>query len=343
MKQAAVRAPAEWEPHARCLMSWPCQKHDLWEGERFKPAREEYAAVAKAIAQFEPVLMVADPGSGEDAKRQCGSDVDVVEFPIDDSWTRDNGPIFVLEDGKRVVGRNFRFNAWGEKFFSWDKDDAIPALLCDYLKVECRPVDMILEGGSILTDGQGTLVTTRQCLLHPSRNPDMSQSEIEAKLKESLGVRKIIWLPWGLDWGTDGHVDCVVSYLAPGKVLAQTAPPGTQEDKWLKKNLAVLEAATDAEGRKLQVLKTPPIMPEIPRPAQDGDDELVAFPYANLYHANGGAVVPLAGVPDSDEQVMARLREIITDRKVVGVPIPTVHWGGGGIHCITQQMPAAPS
>jgi agmatine deiminase len=171
----------------------------------------------------------------------------------------------------------------------------------------------------------------------------MSQSEIEAKLKESLGVRKIIWLPWGLDWGTDGHVDCVVSYLAPGKVLSQTAPPGTQEDKWLKKNLAVLEAATDAEGRKLQVVKTPPIMPEIPRPAQDGDDEPVAFTYTNLYHANGGAVVPLAGVPESDEQVMASMRKIITDREVVGVPIPTVHWGGGGIHCITQQMPAAPS
>jgi agmatine deiminase len=126
-------------------------------------------------------------------------------------------------------------------------------------------------------------------------------------------------------------------------VLAQTAPPGTQEDKWLKKNLAVLEAATDAEGRKLQVVKTPPLMPEIPRYAQADGDEPVAFPYANLYHANGGAVVPLAGVPDSDEQVMACMKETFTDRKVVGVPIPTVHWGGGGIHCITQQMPAAPS
>jgi agmatine deiminase len=198
---------------------------------------------------------------------------------------------------------------------------------------------MILEGGSIYTDGQGTLITTRQCLLHPNRNPDMSQSEIEATLRESLGVRKIIWLPWGLDWGTDGHVDGVATYVAPAKVLVETAPPGTQEEKWLRKNRAVLEAATDAEGRKLEIVEMPPLMPRIPGLTPDGGDEPGAFSYVNFYQANGGIVVPLAGVPDSDGQALAYLRKIFPDREVVGTLAATIHWGGGGVHCITQQVP----
>jgi agmatine deiminase len=337
MKQPAVRTPAEWEPHARCLITWP-HREDLWE-ERLKAVQEEYAAVARAIAQFEPVLMVANPGSGEDAKRQCGGNVEAVELPVDDSWLRDNGPIFVLEDRKKVVGRNFRFNAWGERFHPWDKDDALPDILCDHLNVECRPVDMILEGGSIYTDGEGTLITTKQCLLSPNRNPAMSQSEIEAALQESLGIRKIIWLPWGFhDSQTDGHVDGVAAYLAPAKVMLQSAPPGTPDESRFKENRKILEAATDARGRKFEIVD----MPLLPDVDVGGDEGVMHHIYANFYLPNGGVVVPLAGAPEDDE-AMALLRKNFPDRKVVGIPVPNVRSGGGAIHCITQQMPAAPA
>ncbi len=339
MTKPTVRAPAEWEPHSRCLMSWPCRM-DLW-GEKLKTVQAEYAAVAKAIAQFEPVLMVANTGSGADARQQCGENVEVVEFPIDDSWMRDNGPIFVLEDHK-IVGRNFRFNSWGEKFAPWDKDDALPPLLCDHLNVGCRPVDMVLEGGGIVTDGQGTLITTESCLLNPNRNPTMSRSEIEATLKESLGIRKVIWLPGGLDWGTDGHVDGVVAYLAPAKVLFEWAPPDTEEGRSLRENRKALEAATDAEGRNFEIFEMPPInAPEIPYFAPGGSDEHGPFFYINFYLANGGVVVSVAGVPAEDEKVLTCLRKLFPERRVVGVPVRTVEWGGGAIHCITQQVPKA--
>jgi agmatine deiminase len=317
-------------------MSWP-HREDLWE-DMLEVVQQEHAAVAKAVAQFEPVLMVANPGSGAEAQQRCGSGVEVVEFPVDDAWTRDNGPIFVVEEG-RLVGLDFRFNAWGKKFPPWDKDDALPEPLCEHLDVERRPVDMVLEGGAIITDGQGTLITTEQCLLNPNRNPNMSRSEIEAILRESLGVRKIIWLPGVLEdaWVTDGHVDGVAAYLAPAKVMVETAPPGDKAEPCLTENRAVLEAATDARGRKLQIVEAP--LASVITVA----GEEVIHGYLNFYQANqGGVVVPLAGVSEDDE-AMARLRKVLPDRQVVGVPTPTVGWGGGGVHCITQQMPALPS
>jgi agmatine deiminase len=335
---AAVRAPAEWEPHARCLMSWP-HREDLWE-DMLEVVQQEYASVAKAVAQFEPVLMVANPGSGAEAQRQCGDGIEVIEFPIDDAWTRDNGPIFVVEE-ERLVGLDFRFNGWGEKIPPWDKDDALPEPLCEYLEVKRRPVDMVLEGGAIITDGEGTLITTEQCLLNPNRNPDMSRSEIEAVLRESLGVKKIIWLPGVVeDDITDGHVDGVVAYLAPAKVMVETASPIDKFSSWyaaVSENRVVLEAATDAQGRKFELVEAPRAS------ALTVGGDKVYHGYINFYQANqGGVVVPLGGV-SKDEKALAHLRKVLPDRQVVGVPTPVVTWGGGGVHCITQQMPALPS
>ncbi|UCF80193.1 MAG: agmatine deiminase family protein [Acidobacteriota bacterium] len=336
--QAAVRAPAEWEPHERCLMSWPHRK-DMWE-DMLEVVQQEYAAVAKAVTQFEPVLMIANSGSGAEAQRQCGENVEVVEFPIDDAWMRDNGPIFVVEE-ERLVGLDFRFNAWGKKFPPWDKDDALPEPLCEYLEVERRPVDMVLEGGAITMDGQGTLITTEQCLLNPNRNPDMSRSEIEAVLRESLGVKKIIWLPGIVeDDLTDGHVDGMAAFLAPAKIMVETALPSDKGSSWyaaVSENRVVLEAATDAQGRKFEIVDAPPA------PALNVAGDEIYLGYINFYQANqGGVVVPLGGVSEDDE-ALTHLRKVLPDRQVVGVPTPTVGWGGGGVHCITQQMPALPS
>ncbi|MEV7359381.1 agmatine deiminase family protein [Kitasatospora sp. NPDC091276] len=327
--------PAEWTPHDGCLMAWPTRS-DLW-GETFEEAKREYSQVARAIAEFEPVTMVALPGRGAEAQELCGQGVEVVELPIDDSWFRDSGPIFVLgEDGRRA-GVDFRFNAWGGKHHPYDTDDLIAGRLLERLGVERVDSRMILEGGAITVDGEGTLITTEQCLLNPNRNPGMSKEEIEAELIAKLGVSTIIWLPYGglLDTETDGHVDGVCAFVAPGKVIVQLpADPDHPDHERMRANHAVLAAATDARGRKLEIL-------EVPQSAfveVNGTD--VEVGYLNFYIANGGVVVPVADVPE-DEGALAAIAAALPGRKVVGVRSRVIAYGGGGVHCITQQVPTA--
>ncbi|MEY9874533.1 agmatine deiminase [Streptacidiphilus sp. MAP12-33] len=330
-----LRMPAEWTEHERCLMAWPTRP-ELW-GETLDEVRGEYANVARAIAEFEPVTMVALPGQGEQAAALCGEGVEVIELPIDDSWFRDSGPIFVLgEDGRRA-GVDFRFNAWGQKHFPWDTDDKISGRLLEHFDVERVGSSMILEGGAITVDGEGTLITTEQCLLHPNRNPGMSQDEIEAELKARLGVTKVIWLPYGglLDTETDGHVDGVCAFVAPGKVVVQLpSDPQHPDYERMRVNRAVLEAATDAQGRSLEII-------DLPQSAfVDVEGKETEVGYLNFYIANGGVVVPVADVPE-DEGALAVLAAALPGRKVVGVRSRVIAFGGGGVHCITQQVPAA--
>ncbi len=168
-----MRLPAEWEPHERTLMGWPCRR-ELW-GETIEQSRADYAAVANAIAAFEPVTMIANPGDDTRAARAaCAEGVSVLELPLDDSWLRDCGPIYVHEEDGRRAAVHFRFNAWGEKFPPWDRDAAVGRLAAEALGDEVRPAPIVLEGGSILSDGRGTLLTTEQCLLAPNRNPELS-------------------------------------------------------------------------------------------------------------------------------------------------------------------------
>ncbi|WP_406195036.1 agmatine deiminase family protein [Kitasatospora sp. NBC_01560] len=330
------RMPAEWTEHEGCLMAWPTRA-ELW-GETLDEARREYAGVARAISAFEPVTMVACPGQGEEARALCGDGVEVVELPIDDSWFRDSGPIFVLgPDGERA-GVDFRFNAWGQKHHPFDTDDKIAALLLERLDVERIDSRMILEGGAITVDGEGTLITTEQCLLHPNRNPGMSKEEIEAELVARLGVTTVIWLPYGglLDTETDGHVDGVCAFVAPGKVVVQLpGDPDHPDYERMRANRAVLEAAVDARGRKLEII-------DLPQSAfVEVDGKQTEVGYLNFYIANGGVVVPTAGVPEADEGALAVLAAALPGRKVVGVHSRVIAYGGGGVHCITQQVPAA--
>ncbi|MFI6317089.1 agmatine/peptidylarginine deiminase [Nonomuraea sp. NPDC050556] len=328
-----MRMPAEWAEHDGCLMAWPTRQ-ELWRG-GLAAARAEYAAVAQAIAAFEPVTMVAAPGQGAGAERLCGPGITVVEAPIDDSWLRDSGPIFVVgADGSRA-GVDFRFNSWGGKHAPWDSDDRISALLLERLGVERIESPMILEGGSLTVDGEGTLITTEQCLLHPNRNPGLTREQIEQELKDRLGVTKVVWLPYGglEDFETDGHVDGVAAFTAPGKVLIQLPDdPAHPDHARMRANKAVLEASTDAQGRPFELV-------ELPQSAfVEVAGEVVEVGYLNFYVANGGVVVPVAGV-EADEEALAVIATAFPGRKVVGVPTPTVASGGGGIHCITQQLP----
>jgi len=331
------RMPAEWEPHERCIMGWPTElRHEVW-GEHYLLAMASYAAVAHAIAQFEPVLMLARPGEGPVARSYCGRDIEVVEMPIDDSWLRDSGPIFLTHPDGRLAMSDFVFNSWGERYLPYDNDAAVGARLAEHFGVERFAAPMVLEGGSITVDGEGTLITTESCLLHPSRNPGLTKDEMTQVLKDFLGVEKVIWLISGLgldeDPDTDGHVDGVGAFVGPGRVLLHMVrDPQHPDYENLLENRRRLET-TDAEGRTLEVVE----FDRRSRPVLIGDTPIVET-YINSYFANGALIVPTSGTAD-DEAGLELLQEIVPGHAVVGVPCPVIGYGGGGIHCITQQVP----
>ncbi len=298
-------------------------------------AKQEYAATANAIAAFEPVTMVAFPGQAAEVRAACSAAVDVLELPIDDSWLRDSGPIITVDGHGGRRGVDFVFNSWGERFTPFDKDAAIAGALLDALGIPALSSPMVLEGGSITVDGEGTLITTEQCLLNPNRNPGMSKEQIEQELRRTLGVETIIWLRWGHheDEHTDGHVDGVCTYVRPGVVIAQTCEDVANPNyELMAENVEILRNARDSQGRALEILE----LPQFPYFDLDGMTLMTSYP--NFYVANGGVVVPVAGGP-LDDDALAVIAQAFPDREVVGVPSRVVAYGGGGTHCITQQVP----
>lgn len=326
--------PPEWAPHSACLMAWPARA-DLW-GRFLEQAKLDYAAVATAIAQFEPVTMVCSPGDEKEVRDHCGGDVEPLPIPINDSWMRDSGPIFVTDGKDGVAMVHFRFNSWGEKYLPYDLDAQVPARLAEHFGIRRYEAPFVLEGGSFFVDGEGTLLTTEQCLLHPNRNPDMSRDEIEEGLRRYLGVERIVWLPCGMagDRDTDGHVDGIAQYVRPGTIMLLN-PRDESDDNYplAQRNLARLETERDAAQRPLEVIP----LDLVSYPEADG--VRVPIPYLNFYFANRGVVVPQGGVPE-DEEALAQIAEVFPDREVVGVPGTVLSIGGGGPHCITQQVPA---
>ena len=318
--------PAEWAPHERCVVAWPARA-DMWR-DRFDEAKATHAAVVNAIGRFEPVLLVADPGAGDEAAAAC-PDAEVVEWPIDDSWARDIGAI-VLTDGGRRVGLNPVFNSWGEKFLPYDEDARFAERMCEHLGLErLDAFPFVLEGGAITVDGAGTVITTEQCLLNPNRNPSLDRAGIEAELRRWLGVERVVWLRHGLveDDDTDGHVDNVALCVRPGVVLAQTvADPDDVNHARLRENVEVLSDA-GYEVIEIDVLPTVEI-----------DGESARVPPLNTYLADGAAIVPVVEGPEGDA-ALDQLRAALPDREVVGVDGSVLAYGGGGIHCITQQVP----
>jgi agmatine deiminase len=320
--------PAEWARHERTLMAWPTRP-DLW-GDQLQPARQEYAATANAIAAFEPLTMVcASAAEAAQARGALTAAVEVVELPIDDSWLRDCGPIFVVDGDGRRAGVHFGFNSWGGKFAPWDRDAAVGALLVEHVGDRRYDAPFVLEGGAVLVDGEGTLLTTEECLLNPNRNPGMSRDQIEAGVSDHLGVETIVWLGQGLveDRDTDGHVDMIAAFTRPGEVLLQTLAPGAPSHERMADNRSRLVAAG------LQVVDFP-ILASV-----EVAGEPIAVCQLNLYLCNGAVVMPLAGV-DTDAEALERIAAAYPDREVVGVPGRVIAYGGGGPHCITQQVPA---
>jgi agmatine deiminase len=327
-REDGLRMPAEWAPHQATLMEWPTiTRAEFW-GDLFESAKADFATMANAVAAFEPVVMVSDPSQAAEARAMCGEGVEILPIPIDDSWMRDNGPIFVTDEHGGIALVHFRFNSWGEKYLPFDRDAKVPERVAAHLGMRRYEAPMILEGGSFFVDGEGTLLTTEQCLLHPNRNPTMPRAQIEQTLGDYLGVERVIWLGQGhpLDRDTDGHIDAIAQYLRPGVILLDA--PSDPTDPYHvagSDNLTRLRAAHDSAGRPIEV-----VVFEAGTPSSTA--------YMNHYLVNGGVIVPADGEPN-DDAALAQLRDAYPDRELVAVPGKTILAGGGGPHCITQQIP----
>ncbi len=324
--------PAEWAAHERCWMAWPCRAA-LW-GDGLNEARNAYAAVARAIAEFEPVTMVARAADAARAGALCGPTVTIKTAPIDDSWMRDIGPTFVVSEDGAVAGVSWRFNAWGGKYRGFQHDAALAGLLLDRLGMPRFDAPFVLEGGAIHSDGEGTVLTTESVLLNPNRGMASSRAAAEALLRDWLGAEKVIWLPAGLaEDETDGHIDNLACFAGPGRVLALAAPDGADVNHaGLAENLALLSSERDARGRALDVI------PIHQTTRTDLAGRPLAASYINFYIANGGVVMPSFASAE-DDAAAAAVRAAFPGRQVVQVDARAIIRGGGGIHCITQQQP----
>jgi len=332
-----LNMPPEWHPHTCCWMGWP-QRTESWPL-GLAPAKASWAAVVKAIAQFEPVKVIAKSTQIPEVKHVCGSQIKVVDLPNDDIWLRDTGPTFVINGQGKLAGINWKFNAWGENrenLSDYQEDARLAERLLEYLQIPRYAADFILEGGSIHVDGEGSLLTTEECLLNPNRNPHLSRQELEKLLGHWLGISKVIWLGQGLqDDETAGHIDNLACFIRPGVVLALTSKD-SQDSNYpaLQDNLQRLRQAKDAQGRNLEIVEI-----EQPERRDDHHGRRLSLSYLNFYLANGGLVMPVFGDP-ADPAAITTLTRVFPKYQIVPINILDLVHGGGGIHCVTQQQPA---
>ncbi|PUZ47549.1 hypothetical protein GQ55_7G174500 [Panicum hallii var. hallii] len=359
------RMPAEWEPHEQCWMGWP-ERPDNWR-ENAGPAQKTFARAAIAISKFEPVTICASAKQYPNVHKlmEHQTNIRVVEMSMNDSWFRDMGPTFItckVESGiekQTIAGIDWQFNAWGGIYDDWSLDSDIAKKMLEIERIPRFLHKMVLEGGSIHVDGEGTCITTEECLLNPNRNPNMTKLEIENELKDFLGVTKVIWIPRGLygDEDTNGHVDNLCCFIKPGMILLSWTDD--EKDPQYERSveaLSVLTQSVDAKGRQLEVVKI-----HVPGPLYMTEEEAdgvlstghavarepgtrLAASYVNFYVANGGVVAPAFGDDKWDKEAYAVLQKAFPDHEVVMVEGGReIVLGGGNVHCITQQQPVRPS
>ena len=346
--------PAEFSEHYGCILIFP-ERSDSWQYGAYA-ARKAFVKVCEAIARSERVTVCASERQYENARRLLPGHIRVVEMSSDDSWARDVAPTFVT-NGREIRGINWSFNAWGGLvdglYFPWDKDDRMARKICDLYEKDMYDMSgFVLEGGSIHCDGEGTCITTEACLLSAGRNPELTRGEIEQKLMDSLGVKKVVWLPRGIyNDETNEHVDNICAFVKPAEVvLAWTDDESDPQYALSKACLDVLERETDAHGRRFTVHRL-----NCPKPVTitaeecEGLDtmdfqptrtagERLAASYVNFYIANGAVVMPFFGDP-ADEAARQKLAELFPTREIVPIYARDILIGGGNIHCITQQIP----
>lgn len=333
-KQLGFSMPAEWYPHERCWMAWPCHL-ETWEVIGLPAARLAYAQIAQAIAQFEPVTLLVNPEDAQNAAQLCDPAVQLKIQALDDSWTRDTGPSFLLNKDQQLAGVDWIHNAWGGNYASYAQDALIAKAIIEACEARYFHAPLIMEGGSFHVDGAGTVLTTRECLLHSNRNPSLSQYEIEQSLHQYLGTEKAIWLNQGLIGDeTDGHVDEVACFINKGQVLCLiTKDKSDPNYDRLQENHEILCTALDVEGNRLQVFCV-----EQP-PATYLHQERLTLSYINFYRANQGIIMPAFGHQKYDEAAYQIFRQLFQRNDICQLNALNVFAGGGGIHCITQQQP----
>jgi agmatine deiminase len=336
--------PHEGVPHERTWMAFPNDGPTLGpdpeEQARFYAA---WAAVAHAVAEFEPVTMLVDPAKLDLARRMLGSEIELVEAPVDEFWFRDHGPTFVVDDERPgVLGAvDWTFNGWGSpEWAQWSKAAEHARLVTDLVGAE--PVSSLLvnEGGGIHVDGEGTVLLTETVQLDPRRNAYADRQRVEAELARTIGASKAVWLPRGLtrdydELGTNGHVDIVATIPTPGRLLLHAQENPDHPDHAVTRELrALLEHETDAAGRPFEVIDLP--APEVLRDAHG----FVDYSYVNHFVVNGGIIACGFGDDRADARARGILEQAYPGRRAVTVDARQIFAGGGGIHCITQQQPA---
>jgi agmatine deiminase len=349
------RMPGEFEPQSGCWMAWP-ERPDNWRWGA-KPAQQAYVAVAEAINVSDPVTMAVSDAQFEHARSVLSPSIRVVEMSTNDAWIRDTGPTFVINEAGGRRGVDWHFTAWGGLegglYFPWDRDDRVARKVLEIEGADRYRAPIVLEGGSVHVDGQGTVLTTEECLLNPNRNPELSRKQIEQTLHAYLATEKVIWLDHGVfNDETNGHIDNLACFVRPGVVLLTWTDDESDPQHQISSDaLRRLEATTDAHGRSLEVVRIPAPGPilinaeeavgvdavEGTMPRRAGDR--LAASYVNFHLGTTRIVFPLLD-DRTDDAAADILRECFPDREVVGVPAHEILLGGGNIHCITQQVPA---
>ncbi len=346
------RWPAEWEPHVATWLSWP-HNPETWP-RALEEAEAAFVAMCRALAGRERVrigLAAHLEASVRERLERAGVDaaegIEFYRYPTHDAWVRDHGPIFLIRaaagdaSGPQRILLDFRFDNWGRKYPGWEVDDAVPTQIARATGVQRIALEIVLEGGAIDGDGEGTILTTESCLLHPNRayvGPHRTHSSMEGVLRDTLAAQRTIWLAGGIAGDdTDGHVDDVARFVRPGLVAAVTSEiPGDPDRSVLEENRRRLLAARDARDRRLEVVELPAPPPLVRR------GERLPASYANFYLANGVALVPVFGA-QSDERALRTLSQLLPEREIVPIPSAGLVEGLGAIHCATQQEPAPPA
>jgi agmatine deiminase len=332
--------PAEWEPHERTWMAFPTPNATFGpEGsDTLNAARNAWAGVAKTIARYEPVALIANVDDGPAATALTGGEVTVIERPLDDAWMRDTGPTFT-KSGLRLGAVDWVFNGWGaQSWATWDRDARLASDIGLQIDAEVQHSKLTNEGGGLHVDGAGTVLLTDTVQLDPNRNPGWTREQVESEVHARLGTTHAIWLPRGLtrdysEFGTRGHVDIVATFVSPGLVAAHSQLDPVHPDFPVTKELiAMLRSSTDATGQPLEVV-------EIPAPtAAEVDDDWTDFSYINHYVGNGFVVVGIFDDPN-DDVALDLLARLYPNRRVERADGRSIFAYGGGVHCITQQQP----
>lgn len=331
------RMPAEWEPHEGTWIAWPHNK-EHWPG-KFEPIPPVYGNVVRALLEGDEkvFILVQDASMEQEAREHIKTNSENIIFytiPTNSSWIRDFGPIFVYDEHGKLTTTDWGFNMWGDKYQPWDLDDGVPKKIAPLLDLPRIEPGMILEGGSIDVNGQGLLLTTRQCLLNKNRNPSLSQKQIEDRLRSYLGVQQVMWLEEGIVGDdTDGHIDDIARFSDANTIICQVEKNTDDENApILQKNLADLSCMRNTNGEPFRIIEL-----DMPDPVYYDGQRLPAS-YANFYIANTAVLVPTFQCKQ-DANALRIFEQLFPTRKVIGIDAVDYVWGLGTVHCSTQQQP----